>query len=120
MANKKEPISVTHPELAAQADGWDPTTLMAGSNKEVGWKCESGHVWTSTVNNRSKGSGCPVCSGRQVLVGYNDLETTNPELAAQADGWDPTTGAKSLDAFCAKILECEYDGGKTWWDYSSN
>ena len=28
--------------------------------------------------------------------------------------------AVSLDAFCAKILDCqyEYDGRKTWWDYS--
>jgi S1-C subfamily serine protease len=28
--------------------------------------------------------------------------------------------AVSLDAFCAKILDCEYvtDGDKTWWDYS--
>jgi serine protease Do len=28
--------------------------------------------------------------------------------------------AVSLDAFCAKILECEYvtDGDETWWDYS--
>ena len=28
--------------------------------------------------------------------------------------------AVSLDAFCAKILDCEYesDGEKTWWDYS--
>ena len=28
--------------------------------------------------------------------------------------------AVSLDAFCAKILECQYesDGEKTWWDYS--
>jgi S1-C subfamily serine protease len=28
--------------------------------------------------------------------------------------------AVSLDAFCAKILDCQYetDGEKTWWDYS--
>jgi serine protease Do len=28
--------------------------------------------------------------------------------------------ARSLDAFCAKILDCqyEYEGEKTWWDYS--
>jgi S1-C subfamily serine protease len=28
--------------------------------------------------------------------------------------------AVSLDAFCAKILDCQYetDGDKTWWDYS--
>lgn len=31
-------------------------------------------------------------------------------------------GTKSLNAFCAKILKCEYelDGKKTWWDYSGN
>lgn len=27
-------------------------------------------------------------------------------------------GAKSLDAFCAKILQCQFSEGKTWWDYS--
>jgi len=26
-------------------------------------------------------------------------------------------GAKSLDAFCAKILQCKYDDGNTWWEY---
>lgn len=29
----------------------------------------------------------PYCSNKKVLVGYNDLETTNPELAAE---WHPT------------------------------
>jgi S1-C subfamily serine protease len=31
-------------------------------------------------------------------------------------------GTKSLNAFCAKILECEFDveGKKTWWNYSDN
>jgi serine protease Do len=31
-------------------------------------------------------------------------------------------GAKSLNAFCAKILTCEYEieGKKTWWDYSND
>jgi S1-C subfamily serine protease len=31
-------------------------------------------------------------------------------------------GTKSLNAFCAKILECEFDvkGKKTWWDYSDD
>ena len=27
-------------------------------------------------------------------------------------------GAKSLDAFCAKILNCSFSDGKTWWSYS--
>ena len=92
MTSKSKPsLAETHPELAAQADGWDPTTLTKGSDKKVGWKCKFGHKWEGSVSNRTKGNGCPVCSGRAVLAGYNDLATLNPELAAQADGWDPTT-----------------------------
>jgi plastocyanin len=91
MPSKKESLSVTHPELAAQADGWDPTTVTKGSNKRVSWKCEYDHVWTARPNDRSNGNGCPICLNKTVLAGYNDLATTNPELAAQADGWDPRT-----------------------------
>ena len=89
MASKKQPLSVTHPELAAQADGWDPTTLTAGSGKKVGWKCKLGHHYVSAPTNRQRGRGCPFCSNNQVLKGFNDLATTNPELANQANGWDP-------------------------------
>ena len=91
MVSKKEPLSVTHPELAAQADGWDPTTITFGSQQKISWKCHHGHTWQAIVINRVRGNGCPVCSGRIAQPGVNDLATTNPELAAQADGWDPTT-----------------------------
>ena len=93
MAKTSKPsIAETHPELAAQADGWDPTTLTAGSNKKVGWKCVNGHVFMAVLCSRTlQKTGCPICSNQQLLVGYNDLATTHPELAAQADGWDPAT-----------------------------
>jgi hypothetical protein len=84
-------LATTNPELAAEADGWDPTTLSAGSGRKVGWKCELGHTWNANIASRARGNGCAVCSGHAVLIGFNDLATTNPELAAQADGWDPTT-----------------------------
>ena len=84
-------LATLNPELATQADGWDPTTLTAGSGKKVAWKCELGHSWVATISNRKRGTSCPICSNQQVLAGFNDLKTTNPELAAQADGWDPTT-----------------------------
>lgn len=38
----KNPIN---PTLAAEADGWDPTTLIAGSGQKVWWRCEQGHRW---------------------------------------------------------------------------
>ena len=88
---KKPTLAETHSELAVQADGWDPTTVIAGSNKKVGWKCELGHRWEARVINRTKGGGCPFCSGRALLSGFNDLATAHPEIAVQADGWDPTT-----------------------------
>ena len=103
-------LATINPELASEADGWDPTTLTAYSNKKVGWKCEYGHTWRSVIANRCNGNGCPVCSGRVALLGVNDLATTNPELASEADGWDPTT----LTAYSGKKVgwKCEY--GHKW------
>jgi len=95
-------LVTTHPEIAKQADGWDPRIISKGSNKKLRWKCVRNHVWTATTNNRTSGLGCPICSNQQVLSGYNDLATTHPELAAQADGWDPTAvshGHKSKKAW---------------------
>lgn len=88
---QKAPLSLTHPQLSAEAVGWDPSEFFAGSNKKVLWRCSLGHEWDSIIANRAKGSGCPVCAGQKVLAGFNDLATKYPELAKQADGWDPTT-----------------------------
>ena len=84
-------LATTHPELALQAVGWDPTTVIAGSRKKLQWQCDKGHVYKAVLYERSIGTGCPYCSNNKVLAGYNDLATTHPELAFQAVGWDPTT-----------------------------
>ena len=39
------------------------------------------------VANRTSGNGCAVCAGKRVQVGYNDLATTDPAIAAE---WHPT------------------------------
>ena len=103
-------LATTNPELAAQADGWDPTTVKAGSSKSLSWRCAIGHVWKTSVVNRAGGSGCPVCAGQKVLAGFNDLATTNPELAAQADGWDPTTVTEKSGK--RKYWKCNF--GHSW------
>ena len=63
------------------------------------------------TNNISPGSsGGPLIDNEGYVVGVTtwglDFEQYN--------------GAMSLDAFCAKILECEYDykGRATWWDWN--
>jgi hypothetical protein len=59
-------LATTHPELAEQAMGWDPTTVTAGSNKKRKWLCNEGHTWVAVVGSRTSrpqgGSGCPSCA----------------------------------------------------------
>lgn len=81
-------LATTNPELAVE---WDsekngmltPSDIVAGSNKKVWWKCDNGHEWKAMVNDRSAGCGCPYCSNKRILKGFNDLATTNPMLAAE-------------------------------------
>jgi hypothetical protein len=100
-------LKTTHPDLAAQAFGWDPTTVTAGSKKVVMWKCGLSHQWNAAIHNRSKENAteCPACSGRRVEHGFNDLKTTHPDLAAQAFGWDPTTATKGSHSM--RTWKCE-------------
>lgn len=47
------------------------------------WIDSLGHEWTATVKNRVQGSGCPYCSHRAVLAGFNDLASQLPDVAAE-------------------------------------
>ena len=55
-----------------------PHDVTQSSGKKVWWQCEKGHEWEATVVKRTDGRGCPYCSNRKVLKGYNDLATTHP------------------------------------------
>ena len=77
-------LATTHPVLAAQL--LDPalaTTLSRGSEAAPQWRCEVGHQWSATIFSRVQGTNCPVCSNKQILAGFNDLQTLRPDLAAQ-------------------------------------
>ena len=84
-------LKTLFPEVAAEADGWDPSAFSAQSNKRMPWVCAKGHRWETSVCNRTgRGSKCPYCSGKRAIKGENDLQTQFPELAKEADGWDPS------------------------------
>ena len=85
-------MALTDPVLLAQ---WDrerngdltPNDVTYGSHRRVWWRCEKGHSWQAEVKSRTLlGAGCPVCAGKTVVPGVNDLATLRPELAAQ---WHP-------------------------------
>lgn len=62
----------------------DPSSFTDGSNVKVWWVCERKHEWQTKINLRAiSGTGCPVCAGQKVLAGFNDLETTHPDVARQ-------------------------------------
>ena len=101
-------LQTVNEELAKQ---WHPTKngnlkpnqIAANSNQKVWWilsydvpmnhhakKLRGRHFnfeWNTTCNTRNNGANCPYLTGHAVWPGFNDLQTTNPELAAQ---WHPT------------------------------
>ena len=82
-------LQTKYPDIAREAL-FDVTTVTASSHKKLLWRCDRNHEWQAVVSSRTGGSGCPVCSNRNVLVGFNDLQTTHPDIACEAT-FDPTS-----------------------------
>lgn len=62
----------------------DPTTVTTGSGRRALWNCAvCRHTWESRIIHRANGSGCPLCAGRVVVTGVNDLVTTHPHLSKE-------------------------------------
>ena len=109
-------LSTTNPELVSE---WDfekneiPVyEYRPMSNKKVWWKCEKGHSWDAVIAKRVNGEKCPVCQGKRIEVGYNDLATTHPSLALEWD-YEKNTG----------IVPTEFSKGsdqKVWWICKQN
>ena len=82
-------LATLRPDLMKQ---WDfekntlnPGEITVASHDQVWWRCELGHTWQARVFSRTReqSAGCPYCTGRKVLAGFNDLATLKPEVAQQ-------------------------------------
>jgi hypothetical protein len=81
-------LQTVNPKLALE---WDaerngsvtPGNVAANKNKKAWWKCALGHSWQAAIHSRNNGRGCPYCSNRKLLPGFNDLLTVAPELAVE-------------------------------------
>lgn len=106
-------LATLYPEIAAQ---WDetkngslrPSDVTAGSNRPVWWRCGKGHSYRAVIAQRvHRGSGCPYCTNRKVLRGFNDLATVQPPVAKQ---WHETlNGALTPEMVTAGSRK------KAWW-----
>lgn len=80
-------LGTIHPELINEwSEKNDPlkiTQVSAYSNKKAWWRCAKGHEWYALISSRSDGHGCPYCAGELIWSGFNDLQTMNPDIAAE-------------------------------------
>jgi len=85
----------------------DPSKLTLGSHTKAWWKCKLGHQFEMTIKQRTYGQSCPYCANRRVLFGYNDLQTTHPNIAKQ---WHPTKNGSLTPQ------QVTFGSGKkVWW-----
>lgn len=85
-------IAATHPHLV---DEWHPdrngelrpVNVSHGSDKVAWWRCSDvrEHVWDTPVKKRTRGDGCPYCSGHRVDE-TNSLATLRPDISEE---WHP-------------------------------
>ena len=123
-------LATINPELAAQ---WHPTKngdlkpaqATVSTDKKVWWLLSydvpidypveylrGKHFdfeWKASINSRNRGTGCPYLAGKAVWPGFNDLATTNPELAAQ---WHPTKNGN-----LRPTQVTANSNRKVWWLY---
>lgn len=89
-ASKEKKFVSDNPQLMAEWDwdkniGFSPEELSVGSQQKVWWIGICGHRWDAMIKDRTRGYGCPICSGKRVVEGVNDLESNHPDIALQ---WD--------------------------------
>jgi hypothetical protein len=104
-------LQATVPEVAKD---WDlkanlpltPENVSKFSNKRVWWECSKGHKWQAAIASRTRGTGCPECSGRKVGKD-NNLSKLFPHLA---DEWHPS---KNLSLKPSDITPGSQK--KIWW-----
>lgn len=106
-------LATTHPLLSRQ---WHPTRngtltprdVVAGNLRKVWWRCEKGHEWQAAISSRAcNGAGCPVCAGKLVVSGVNDLASCFPLLCRQ---WHPTKNGTLQPQNVSP-----YSNKKVWW-----
>lgn len=104
--------AVSNPELLSI---WHPTknaglTLYQfnhGSEKIAWWQDSLGHEYKCRINVMTReGEHCPYCSNRKLLVGFNDLQTKFPDIAAEWN-YEKNEGIKPS--------EVRYNKGKFWF-----
>ena len=109
---KRGSVEIEFPSLASD---WDytknfplqPKDVHGNSRKKVWWIGKCGHTWQATIQNRVSGNDCPVCAGKTVFAGFNDLASKYPEISCQ---WHP-----ALNNGLLPNQVTAHSARKVWW-----
>lgn len=64
--------------------GLSPSHVLAGAGVARWWRCPAGHKYQASPKKRHiRSGGCPICAGRELRVGVNDLASVRPALAGR-------------------------------------
>lgn len=115
-------LMTTHPDLCNEwhpikNKGLFPNGFSKSSDKKIWWKCSvCGYEWLSTIDHRTRGSGCPECariyktSNREMIV-YYYVKKYFPDAISTYQ--DPDNHITELDIFIPSLnVGIEYDGSR--------
>ena len=94
-----------------------PELVMPKAGLKVNWICNKGHHYMASIESRTAmNSGCPYCSNRLTLQGYNDFQTwcrenDREKLLAEWDYEKNSILPTQISPFNSK---------KVWWKCDKN
>ena len=89
-------------QFVAEVHDLDPTTIVlgvyVGAFTPIDFMRSKGHVYAMRPVDFLHGERCPYCANRKVLIGYNDIATTRPDITSlftnSEDGYRYMAGSK--------------------------
>lgn len=116
----KTDLATLYPGIAAD---WHPTLngertpaeFTKGSNTFAWWQCTiRKHAYWAQIKKRTAGRGCPVCTGKRVLTGFNDLTTHHPEIAREWHLTRNTLRPTEVTPVSSRRIWWQCAGGHEW------
>lgn len=112
-------LKTKFPDLASEwhsTNDSNPDEYLPSTHKKVMWKCNTcGNEWEAYINNRVRGSGCPLCGYsnkmqqtrlKSIIENRNTLADMFPEIASEWD-YSKNEGAPECISWGADKL--------LWW-----
>ena len=88
-----------------------PQGLGKTSNKKVWWRCKEGHSWKTSIQSRTQGNNCPICSKVSTSIPEQTIYYYLIQVI-DCNNRDKTYGME-FDIFIpSKKVAIEYDGNR--------